>query len=352
MNGAGKTVAVLGGTGYVAGEILRLIAGHPDLTLAGVSSGSKAGQLIAGVFPHLSGVLGGIRFVTPEDLVSECESQSFDGLFCAAPHGIGAGLIQRTLDALTGEKPRIVDLSADFRFRDVERYESIYGNGHGAPDLLDSFSCAVPEHVEGAQTANVAHPGCFATSVLLAIVPLLRAGAVDTEFFVSGITGSTGSGKSPLPTTHHPERHSNLFAYRPLQHRHAPEIETLCGEACGHEPKVNFVPHSGPFARGIHATVQGRLATGTDIEDLRSAFMDAYDQSPLVEIIDGQPRIKDVVGSNRARIGFAVNGQSYALMSVIDNLGKGAAGGAMQWMNRLLGLEDTTGLMAPGPGWT
>ena len=112
------------------------------------------------------------------------------------------------------------------------------------------------------------------------------------------------------------------------------------------------MPHSGPFARGIHATVQGRLAAGVGIEDLRTALTDAYDESPLVEIIDGQARIKDVVGSNRARIGLAVSGQSYALMCVIDNLGKGAAGGAMQWMNRLLGLEETTGLMAPGPGWT
>ena len=352
MSDAGKTIAVLGGTGYVAGELLRLIAGHPDLALAGVSSGSKAGQLVTEVFPHLSAILGGVRFVTPEDLVSGCGTQSPDGLFCAAPHGVAAGLIQRTLDAFSEEKPCIVDVSADFRFRDVERYESIYGHNHGAPNLLDSFSCAVPEHLAGTQTANVAHPGCFATSVLLAIVPLLRASVVDTEFFVSGITGSTGSGKSPLPTTHHPQRHSNLFAYRPLQHRHAPEIETLCRAACGHEPKVNFVPHSGPFARGIHATVQGRLAAGTGIEDLRTALTDAYDQSPLVEIIDGQARIKDVVGSNRARIGLAVSGQSYALMCVIDNLGKGAAGGAMQWMNRLLGLEETTGLMAPGPGWT
>ena len=218
---------------------------------------------MAEVFPHLSAVLGGTRFVTPEDLVSDCESQSPDGLFCAAPHGIAAGLIQRTLDAFSGVKPCIVDVSADFRFHDVERYESIYGHNHGAPNLLDSFSCAVPEHVEGTRTANVAHPGCFATSVLLAIVPLLRASVVDTEFFVSGITGSTGSGKSPLPNDPSPATAlQSVCLNRPLQHRHAPEIETLCGAACGHEPKVNFVPHSGPFARGIHATVQGRLAAG------------------------------------------------------------------------------------------
>ena len=182
-------------------------------------------------------------------------------------------------------------------------------------------------------------------------MPLVASGLTDGELFATGITGSTGSGRSPQPGTHHPERHSNLYAYKPLSHRHAPEVCLLAQKATGTLPKLNFVPHSGPFARGIHMTVQAH-AKGVSTADLAGIFERAYADCAFVKILDGTPRLKDVVASNACRIGVAAGEDSVAVTAVIDNLVKGAAGGAVQWMNRLCGLPETAGLIAPAPAWT
>ncbi len=169
---------------------------------------------------------------------------------------------------------------------------------------------------------------------------------------MTGITGSTGSGRSPQPGTHHPERHSNLYAYKPLSHRHAPEIAALSEAASGRQALVHFVPHSGPFARGIHVTVQAKASQRVSDSQLRSAFESAYADSPFVSVVAGTPRLKSVVGSNYCQLGVACTDDAVVVMSVIDNLVKGAAGGALQWMNRLWGLPETTGLATAAPGWT
>jgi len=221
-----------------------------------------------------------------------------------------------------------------------------------APELLDSFQSGVPEHVAEVQAAHVGHPGCFATAVLLAAVPLIQSELSDSEIYVTGITGSTGSGRSPQHGTHHPERHSNLYAYKPLSHRHAPEIAALTEAATGRETKVHFVPHSGPFARGIHATLQAKATKRVTEEQLRDVYARAYADSPFVEIVSATPRLKSVVASNYCQIGVAADDDTIVVMSVIDNLVKGAAGGAVQWMNRLWGLAETSGLTAAAPGWT
>jgi N-acetyl-gamma-glutamyl-phosphate reductase len=344
-------VAVLGGTGYVAGELMRLIASHPEYSLAAVASSSRSAQPVAETFPNLAGCLGSMAFSPPEEVMDAAASGRLAGIFSATPHGAAAPLIARLLEAAGPAGPKIVDASADFRFADVDRYARVYGQAHGAPELQARFCCAVPEHQAGLPEGHVAHPGCFATAMLLAVVPLLRSGLVDPEFFISGVTGSTGSGRAPLPTTHHPERHANLYAYKPLAHRHAPEVEALAEAASGVAPRVNFVPHSGPFARGIHATVQGRLADPGAGDGLRDALESAYGEHGFVEIVDTPPRIKDVVGSNRARLHVEYRDGRYVVMVVIDNLVKGAAGGAVQWMNRLLGCAETAGLSAAGPAW-
>ncbi|MGB5587735.1 MAG: N-acetyl-gamma-glutamyl-phosphate reductase [Gammaproteobacteria bacterium] len=344
-------VAVIGGTGYVAGELLRLISGHPRFELAAVASSSRAGEAVAETFPNLSGCIGATQFVPPQALSDQAKAGELAGVFSAIPHGAAAGLIAGLLDQCGADGPRVVDTSADFRFADVSRYEAIYGHSHGAPVAQAAFSCAVPEHLAGTPTRHAAQPGCFATAMLLALVPLLRSGLVEPEFFIAGVTGSTGSGRTPLATTHHPERHANLFAYKPLAHRHAPEVEALSALATGIEPRVNFVPHSGPFARGIHITIQGRSKTGVGGAELSRAMLAAYPDSPFVEVVDAPPRIKQVIGSNRARIHVQAARDSYVAMVVIDNLVKGAAGGAMQWMNRLLGCDEAEGLTAAGPAW-
>lgn len=346
-------VAVLGGTGYVAGEFLRLLAGHPSLELVAVSSESRAGQAVAATFPNLALAWPDTRFCDEAGLEAAVRDGRVRALFSAAPHGAAAARIDALLHtaAAAGAPLTIVDASADFRFRDAAAYQRVYGHPHPCPERLAEFASALPEHLDGCPAPHVGHPGCFVTSVLLGIVPLLAAGLAEPEFFVSAVTGSTGVGRKLGETTHHPERHANMFAYQPLVHRHRPEIEQLAAAAAA-PCQVHFVPHSGAWARGIHATIHGRLAAGADGPALRAALDAAYAGAPFVEVLDAPPRIKDVAGSNRARLAVAADGESFVVMSVIDNLVKGAAGGAMQWMNRLLDLPEDAGLRLPGPAWT
>lgn len=344
---------VLGASGYVGGELLRLIAMHPDFTLAAALSGSHAGKPVAAVFPHLTNACAGENFLAPETWKDAVPGDGEVAFFSAAPHGAAAAAISAALDTAgdRGLVLRVVDSSADFRHKSPAEFKAIYGIAHSAPALLDAFDCNIPELAPTVDGAYIAHPGCFTTAALLATVPLVKAGLVGEHLYLTGITGSTGSGRNPQPGTHHPERHSNLYAYKPLSHRHAPEIAALLHKACGREARAHFVPHSAPFARGIHMTVQARLvkqASAKDIEDIYRSF---YARSPFVRFIDGTPRLKDVVASNHCHIGAAVSGDSVCVMCVIDNLVKGAAGGAMQWMNRLFALPEETGLQAAAPAW-
>lgn len=345
---------VLGATGYVGGELLRLIATHPEIQLAAAVSESCSGDRIADSFPHLSGVWGEETFVSHRDWIDVVEAGSNLALFSAAPHGASAAIISNALEAAAAKNinVHVVDSSADFRYASAKEFESVYGIEHGAPALLPEFQCAVPEHLNNATLPHIGHPGCFATAVLLASVPLLTATITKEELFVTGVTGSTGSGKSPQTGTHHPERHSNYYAYKALQHRHTPEIINLANAASGCSAKINFVPHSGPYARGIHVTVQAKASRDVSREELLGIFNAAYADSPFVEILDGMPKLKNVVASNRCQIGVASSGDTVVVMSAIDNLVKGAAGGAVQWMNRLWALPQTAGLLAPAPAWT
>jgi N-acetyl-gamma-glutamyl-phosphate reductase common form len=375
-------VVVLGGSGYVAGEALRLLAGHPRLRVAGVTSESQAGQDLGAAFPHLASCYRGVRFSAAEELprlferVAEAAALEAGvgrmAALCAAPHGAAAPLVDALLAAAerAGARLNLVDLSADFRFGSAAEYESVYGHAHGAPGRLEQFRCALPEHADllfgaaegpGATPAaveHVGHPGCFPTAVLLAAVPLVRLGWIAPSIHVVAVTGSTGAGRTPSPTTHHPARRSNLFAYSPLAHRHEPEMRALAAAAAGQSVAIHFVPQAGPFARGIYATLQARLLRparpGKEAERVAAAVADLarfYAAAPFVDVAAEPPRLQDVVGSNRCRIGIAVAGDRLVAFSAIDNLTKGAAGGGIQWLNRLLGFDETAGLAQPGIGW-
>ena len=345
---------VLGGTGYVAGELLRLIAGHPQLEVAAVLSDSQPGQKIADAFTHLRCAYPELKFSAADELPDMVGRYPVSALFSAAPHGVSAAIVDRLLAAACAAGTRIhcVDISADFRYSSQAAYEAVYKRAHGAPERICEFTCAVPEHLLASPTPHVAHPGCFATATLLASVPLLALGLTDTRLFVTGITGSTGSGRKPVEGTHHPLRHSDLYTYGALSHRHVPEITACAKRATGIEAEFNFVPHSGPFARGIHVTVQASLKGSTSTAQALDALRSFYQGCPFVRIGDAAPRVKDVAASNYSHLGAVTNGHSIAVMSVLDNLNKGAAGGAMQWMNRLLGIAETAGLATPAPGWT
>jgi len=347
-------VIVLGGTGYVAGELARLVLGHPGLELAAVASDSQPGESVAGAFPHLAPALGDLAFCPQDDAAALAARLPRSAVLAAAPHGVSAALIDALLSRAeaAGSHPTVVDISADYRFADPGAYAVVYGHGHGAPARQPQFSCAVPEHLAAVKTPHVAHPGCFSTATLLATVPLLALGLIEPRVFVSAVTGSTGAGRKPGPGTHHPQRHSDLYSYNGLAHRHGPEIAALAQAATGVAADIAFVPHSGPFARGIHATVQATLARPMQTADVIDALRQFYAGRPFVRVLDAPPRVKDVVTSNYAHLSAVADGRTVAVMSVIDNLVKGAAGGGVQWMNRLLGFEETAGLTAPAPGWT
>ena len=352
-------IVVLGASGYVAGELLRWIAGHPRMRLAGAVSASHAGLPIRESFPNLAAVFPEETFTAPGELAELLRRAAgeYSGLaaFAAAPHKASAPQVAALLEAAAAiacELP-VVDLSADFRHSDPDRYREIYGIPHPAPDLLAEFSCGLPELNPGdfgKTPGRVAHPGCFATAVALAAFPLLSLGLVEPELQVSAVTGSTGSGGMPKETTHHPLRHANLFAYKPLVHRHAPEMEDLLWIPGAPQPRVRFVPHSGPFARGIHATVFLRsLAPVTDAQ-LEDAYQDSYRSCPLIRI-SSAPRLKDAVGSAITVVGARTDGETIVAFAVLDNLGKGAASGGVQWMNSILGFDEAIGLTVPAPAW-
>lgn len=367
VNGNGATsvgVLVLGASGYVAGELLRWIAGHPHLQLAGAVSASHAGLPLPESFPNLAAAFPEATFVAPGELPERLRRAAGEhaGLaaFSAAPHKASAPQVAALLaaaDTLDCPLP-VVDLSADFRHSDPARYQEIYKIPHPAPELLAEFTCGLPEltatdsgdETTGRDPGRIAHPGCFATAVALAAAPLRRAGLVEPDLQASAVTGSTGSGGMPKATTHHPLRHANLFAYQPLCHRHAPEMEDLLAVPGESAARVRFVPHSGPFARGIHATVFARSRSRLSAADLDAAFRDFYSDAPLVRIASA-PRLKETVGSATTVVGAATDGETVVAFAALDNLGKGAASGGVQWMNRLLGFPETAGLTVPTPAW-
>lgn len=346
-------VIVLGGSGYVAGEMLRLVAQHPRLTLGAAVSTSQAGEPIAATFPHLSPAYPDACFVSIEAVLDRLQNAPHWVVLSAAPHAASATIVRQVLTAseAAGVRATVVDASADFRFGTTEAFETVYGQPHPTPELLADFSCAVPEHLAPIDTPHAAHPGCFATTMLLGIVPLVRAGICADTFYVSAVTGSTGAGRTPRDTTHHPFRQSNLFAYQALKHRHDPEVRALTRAATGVDVKLRFVPHSGPFARGIHATIFAEKGGQFGPMDAEEALRSFYRDSSFVRVQSEPPRMKDIAGSNYAVLSATVRDDTVVVCSVLDNLLKGAAGGSMQWVNRILGLAETEGLEAPAAGW-
>jgi len=342
---------VLGGSGYVAGECLRLLLGHPTFRIDAVASSGSVGEPVASAFPHLAPAAG-LNFVSLGDALKTVEEARVMAVFSALPHGESAAVLRDLLAVAQGDV-LVVDLSADNRFRSADKYTSIYKAEHGAPEVLSQFSCVLPDLEANTPDGPIAHPGCFTTCITLATAPLLANGLIEPEIVASAVTGSTGSGRTPKAGTHHPERHGGLWAYELLTHRHAPEMRMLLAPySNGVEPKLTFLPHSGPFARGIHATICAPLAKSVKTDEVIALINEFYKRTPFVQASTRMPNVKEVAGTNRCQLGVQVLDGQIAVTSVIDNLVKGASGGAVQWMNRLFGLEEGAGLMLPGLGWT
>ncbi len=336
--------AVVGGAGYAGGELLRLLLQHPEVSEVLVTSRSQAGRPVSDVHPQMA-LLTDARFsgASPEEAAA-----GRDVVFLALEHGESSRMMGAVLDAGPG---MVVDLAADFRIHDGRLHEKYYG-AHPAPALVHRFVYGLADVLGTALHGSkaIAAPGCFATTAQLALwgiadLPLAAPPAIFA------VTGSSGAGQKPRPTTHHPARDGNMFAYSPMGHRHQGEVveqwRAWRDDATAH---ARLMTHSGPWVRGIHATLHAHLADGipASINDhLRQRFADR----PFVRIIDEPPHLSHVVGSNLAVLSGVVSddGREVQVMCVTDNLIKGAGGQGIQAMNLALGIDERSGLLAPGP---
>jgi N-acetyl-gamma-glutamyl-phosphate reductase len=342
MTGQRVRLAILGATGYAGVELLRILASHPLVEVVFASSEQYRGRRLDAVYPFLSGVYD--LELAPPDAVSGCGAE----IVCTAvPHGTAVALVTQALDAGC----RVLDLSADFRFANVVVYERWYG-AHGAPRLLGEAVYGLPEvHREAIAGARlVAVPGCYPTGALLGLLPLARAGAVDGPIVIDAKSGTTGAGRSAKVEQLFAETNENFRPYAALAHRHGPEIEQGL-HTLGVEDAVIFVPHLLPVSRGILTTMYVPVRAGIDVAGL---FRDAYRDEPFV-LVRGEgalPELREVRGTNRCVVAWRWHAASGRLVvfTAIDNLGKGAAGQAVQCLNLMLGAPETTGLAAPALG--
>lgn len=340
---------ILGAAGYGGGELLRLLLGHPQVASILAVSKSHAGQPIWKAHPNLRKFLDG-AFRAEADWTG----LSSDGaivVFSAQPHFDLANQLT-TLEsewniAGIAERVTLIDLSGDFRLLEAAVFEAAYGKPHPSADRLGTFVYGLPEwkYSELRGATRIANPGCFATAVQLALLPLK---GLDLGFVaVSGITGSSGSGTLLSETAHHPTRAHDFRAYKALEHQHQAEMEGLV-RGLDISAQLSFVPHSAPLVRGIFATVQFRLPDGMDEIALRQRFQTAFQDAPFIRQVEGSPHIASVVGTNFCEIGIAVKDRNAVILSALDNLIKGMAGQAVQNMNLSLGLAERAGLWTPG----
>lgn len=340
--------AVIGGSGYGGGEMIRRLLLHPEVELARVSSLDFIGEPLGAAHPNLDG-LTELRF---EQLPPEAAAAGMDVVLLGLPHKISAEVVPKLMP--TGV--RIVDMSGDFRLKSADAYARHYGKTHPCPELFAEFVYGLPELNRDAirRARYVASPGCFATTIELSLLPLARAGWLSGSVETVAITGSSGSGIVPSAGTHHPVRAGNLRTYKPLSHQHVPEIEETLAAAGAKQLSVRFVPVSAPLTRGIFATSFVRVDAAipsTEIETLASRF---YADEPFVRVPHGRlPEVVAVAGSNHVEVAIVagpVDGATRLLtcFSVTDNLIKGGAGQAIQNMNLLLGLDERLSLEDPG----
>lgn len=338
-------VAILGASGYTGAELIRLLAVHPNVRLTALTADRKAGQKISEVFPHLS-----IYDLPTLIKIDDLDVDSVDLIFCALPHATTQDVIAK----IPREK-LVIDLSADFRLRDTTLYSEVYGGTHKAPDLQPEAVYGLSEIYRDQikETNLIACPGCYPTSAELPLIPLLKAKAIDpTRIIIDSKSGVTGAGRAPKEGTLFSEVADGFHAYGVGTHRHAPEIEQELTAALGADIAVTFTPHLLPINRGILSTIHVTTEPGQTAENIHKTLVDAYDEEPFVHVLPyGQhPTTRQVRGTNHCKIGVVadrVPGR-VIIISVIDNLVKGASGQAIQNMNIRMGWPETLGLEA-GP---
>lgn len=341
-------VAVVGASGYSGAELLRLLLRHPNVELVAVTSRSLAGKALSKEFPRFRGVgvADSLTFTAPD--ANALKAAGAEIAFLAVPHGVASEYAKPLLEL--GLK--VIDLSADFRLRSAALYEEFYGHAHPAPELLDEAVYALPEvRADQIKTARlIACPGCYPTSILLPLIPLLKAGLLaDSPLAVASMSGASGAGRKESIPLLFCEVQNSVRSYSVPMHRHLSEIGQELALAAGREVKLTFVPHLMPTHSGICTTTFAQLKPGATIEQVGAALHTAYDSQPFVRLlgVNQSPDTKNVTGTNFVDIGWAYDARAgqLILMSTEDNIGKGASGQAVQNMNLICGFEPTAGLL-------
>ncbi len=336
------TVAIIGATGYSALEVIKTLLRHPHAEITTVTSRQEGNPHIAAVHPSLAGRLD----LTCDNPSAESIAHRAEFAFCCLPHAVSASFVPRLLDAGC----KVVDLSADYRLDDPAEYEQWYGVKHPDAERLPQTVYGLPELFrEQIRTARlIANPGCYPTSAILALAPLLRGKLIDpASIIIDSKSGVSGAGRQPKLTTHFPECNESVSAYNVGRHRHTPEIELILSKAAGSDVRVIFTPHLIPMDRGILSTTYSAPAAGTTApsEDaLLSTLREFYHDHPFVRVVDHLPATKDTVGSNFCDVTVRVVRDRIVTISCLDNLVKGASGAAVQNFNLMTGVAETTAL--------
>ncbi len=344
-------VGIIGGTGYVGGELLRILLLHTQVEITMVTSRQSAGEYIFNVHPNLRGITQ-LRFV-PQD-IAELQ-KNCDVIFTATPHGGSVNLVPKLLEA--GLK--VIDMSADFRLKNPKDYETWYGFNHTHPELLKEAAYGLPEmHRDEIRKARlVACPGCMATATTLALVPFVKAGLVETNHIIADLkVGSSGGGSKPTSASHHPERFGGVRPYKVTMHRHIGEVEQELNALSKEPVTVSFTPHAVNMVRGILATIHLFPKQSLQLKDVWKTLRGTYEGEPFIRFVKYQkgcyqlPDPKVTQGTNFCDLGFELDPHASRLIvfSAIDNMVKGASGQGVQCLNLMLGIDETTGLKSTG----
>jgi N-acetyl-gamma-glutamyl-phosphate reductase len=335
-----QRVAILGASGYSALELIKLLLRHPQTEITALTTRKTDSQPVGEVHPSLAGRLE----LSLENLAADAIAERADVVFCCLPHGASAAAASQLLPF--GKK--VIDLSADYRLSDPEEYAKWYGLPHADTENLRDAVYGLPElYRDDIRTASlVANPGCYPTSAILALAPLLEAGLVEPEgIIIDSKSGVSGGGREPKPQFHYPECNESISAYGVGTHRHMPEIDQILSDAAGKSVEVIFTPHLVPMDRGILSTSYAIPTGATSTEALLSLYREFYAGEPFVRVLTGLPATKHVSGTNFCDITARVVRGRVVVISAIDNLIKGASGAAVQNFNLMCGIPETTALL-------
>lgn len=333
-------IAILGATGYTALEVIKILLRHPAAEIVALTSRQEGNPPIEAIHPALTNRLDlTLENLGPTEIASRAEC-----VFSCLPHGVTASLVPYLLEGGC----RIVDFSADYRLNDPEVFAHWYGQKHSDPDRLGKVVYGLPEffrkQIIGSQL--VANPGCYPTSVILALAPLLKAGLIEpTDIMVDSKSGVSGAGRTPKLLTHYPECNESISAYNIGRHRHTPEIEQILSTTSGQNVEIVFTPHLTPMDRGILSTTYSRPTREVTEEQLLDTLRDFYADEPFVRVVDHLPSTKDTMLSNFCDVTVRIVRNRVITISCIDNLIKGASGAAVQNFNLMYGHDETTALM-------